>query len=738
MAKIGSGFKKRVYAALALLLAGFFVADICNLFYLQVIKSDELKSKAESQQLSDTLISAGRGTIYDSDMNILAESATAWLVYINPSKVEDADMAAIIVNGLSEALGVTQEKVQKAVDQNNYSYVKIKGELTYAEKEAVSTLIDDNKLYGIVSIDPDTKRYYPYSNFASTVIGFTGADDDGRDGLELTYDTTLTGTPGRVITAKNAQSGAMPNNYETTYDAQKGESPVLTINSVIQYTLEKGLEQAVADNSATGAYGIVMDVNTGAVLAMSTKPDYDLNDPYTIYDANTLADINAITEPEAKSTAYSNALFSQWRNNAISDTYEPGSVFKLFTLSAALETGTITPSFTYTCTGSINVAGNRISCHYHNGHGTQTVEKGLMNSCNPFFITVGQKLGSENFYKYFEAFGFTEKTGIDLPGEASPAANVTYYTGDRLGISELSSCAFGQTFQISAIQMITGVCAIANGGKLMTPFLVKNLIDGDGNIVYTNNGVMRRQVISETTSQTVIGMMENVVKSGTGKNAYIPGYRVCGKTGTSEKLTKDNEYIASFVGFAPADDPKIAVLIVIDEPHGAQHGGGAIAAPVAGEVLEQALKYLNVEPVYSDAELAKLSATSPQVTGSSVTSAKGILANQGFTARVVGSGTTVVSQSPLGGQTMPKNGVVVLYTDDDTHSKSATVPVLTGLSISEANKRAINSGFNIKISGSSLDGEVLSYRQSIEAGVQAELGSVITVYFKTDTGVSDF
>lgn len=737
LARISNRLRVRAIGAVALFLILGFSVDIGRLFWLQVVNGETYKAKAQEQQLSDTVINAQRGTIYDSNQNVLAQSASAWLVYINPSKIKDDAQGELIAKGLSEILGVNIDKIKRSISHKNYGYEKIKGQLEYNTKEAVNNFINENDLFGIVNIDPDTKRYYPYANFASTVIGFTGSEDSGRSGIELKYDEELTGVAGRVITAKNAQSGTMPNEFETTYDAHQGTSLVLTIDSVIQYALEKGLEQAVIDNKATSAYGIVMDVKTGAILGMSTKPDYDLNMPNTITDEELLKIINAIKGEEEKAAQYNNALFSLWRNKAISDTYEPGSVFKVITLSAALDSGAVTPKFTYTCRGSIRVAGNTIRCHRSGGHGTQNLETGLVNSCNPFFVTVGQTTGSKEFYKHFEAFGFTEKSGIDLPAEASPVANVTYYTGDRLGISELSSCAFGQTFQVSAIQMLTAVSAIANGGHLMTPYLVKSMIDKDGNIVYNTSPHEKRQAISETTSKTVISMMEEVVKRGTGKNAYIAGYRVAGKTGTSEKLTKDNEYIASFIGFAPANDPKISVLIVIDEPQVYNHGGGAIAAPVANEVLEQSLRYMNIEPVYTNEELAKLSATAPDVAGLTVEQAKRILQNQGFGARVVGNGEKVLVQNPLGGNSLPKNGVIILYTEKGA-STTGVVPDLTGLSISQANKKAVNAGFNIRISGSSLDEEVKSYRQNIAPSTKAELGTIITVYFKTNVGVQDF
>ncbi len=737
MARTTRKLKNRALIAVAILLILGFGTDIVRLFYIQVIKGEEYKTEAEVQQLSDTEIAADRGVIYDCNYNVLAESASAWLIYVNPSKIESDSQRKLISTTLARILKLDEARVYQKISNSEYSYVKIQGKVEYTEKTLVSDFIDENELRGIVNIDPDTKRYYPYSNFASTVLGFTGSEDSGRAGLELEYNDSLTGVAGRVITAKNALDDAMSSNFETTYDAKQGTSLVLTLDKTIQHYLEKGLSQAVADNDAASAYGIVMEVETGAILAMATLPDYDLNVPTVITDKEILKELDKIKDEEKYDLAYNAEIYKMWRNKAVSDTYEPGSVFKVFVAAAALEEGLVTPNYCFNCSGSIKVADNVLHCHKDGGHGNQTLPEGLMNSCNPFFVTLGQKLGSKKFYEYFEAFGFTDETKVDLPAEATPVKDVTYHSLENMGISQVSSSSFGQTFQVSAIQMITGVSAIANGGNLMQPYIVKSMLDEDGNTVYEAEPTVKRSVVSESTSKTVLSMMEKVVSEGTGKNAYVPGYRVAGKTGTSEKLTVEGEYIASFVGCAPADDPKIAVLIVIDEPQGYVHGGGAIAAPVAGRVIEETLKYLNIDPVYSAKELSQLNGITPDVNSMSVDKAKATLQNKGFKARVVGDGKTVLSQYPLKGQNISLDGVVILYTEKETSNSTSTVPDLRGLSISSANERAVNAGFNIKISGASLDSEVVSYRQSIDAGTQAELGATITVYFKTNKGVED-
>lgn len=731
---------KRMATRAALAMAGLslaFLYGIGALIYAGLINGEENRLKAERNQLSDTQIAAERGTIYDSNMNVLAKSASAWLVYINPSQIKDDTQKELVVNGLSQILGVDADSVRTKAEKTKTGYQKIAGEVETDVKEALEAYIDensDNKLSAIIGIDPDTKRYYPYSSFASTIIGFTNSDDQGVGGIEMQYDDDLTGVSGRIITAKNAQQGSMSSDYETTYDAKPGESLVLTIDEVIQYYLEQGLEQALVDTGAKYAYGIVMDTDTGAILGMTSKPDFDLNNPRKISNAALSETIAAITDDTQRARETTNALYAQWRNRTISDTYEPGSVFKTVVVSAALEEGVVDLNTTYTCTGGIQVADNYQRCWKPGGHGHETLTQGLMNSCNPFFITIGQALGEERFYKYFEAFGFTEKTGIDLPAEAKPVAGKTYHALESMGISELSSSSFGQTFQVSPIQMITAVNTIANGGKLMQPYVVDSKLDSDGNVVYKTTPTVKRQVISEKTASTVADMMEQVVSIGTGKNAYVAGYHVAGKTGTSEKIGIEGAYIASFAGFAPADNPEISILIAIDEPTG-EHGGGAVAAPIAGMLLEKIMTYLNVEPQYEDDELSNISSVAPSLVGKSVGDAKVSAAK--FTVKVVGSGTKVISQTPAAGQQMRTGGVIVVYTEENAAKQTATVPNLCNMSMSQANSAAVNVGFNIRLSGTTNSGEVLSYKQSVNAGEEAEIGSVITVYFKSNVDVQD-
>lgn len=718
----------------------FLLALIGNLFWLQIIKGEEYRLKAEKNQLSDTVVNANRGTIYDSNMKVLAQSASAWLVYINPSKISTDEQKTLLVDGFVEIFDLDRETVEKKVNRKSSGYEKIIGQIDNEQKDKLREYISAHKkqkLGTIVGIDPDTKRYYPLGSFASTVLGFTGSEDAGRSGLELKYNDVLTGKAGRIITAKNAMAGEMPNDYETTYDAEQGKSLVLTIDEVIQYYLEQQLSQAIDETQAKYAYGIVMDVKTGAILGMSTMPDYDLNSPYTIYSNSVLEEISKMEDKTAQAQAESNALFAQWRNRVVSDSYEPGSVFKLFVAAAGLEEGAITRDSTYTCTGSIKVANYFQHCFNHKAHGTQTIAEALPNSCNTYFITLGQKLGKETFSKYFEAFGFTEKTGVDLPSEAAPVAGKTYYPVEKMGIAELSSASFGQTFQATPIQMLTAVASLGNGGKLMTPYIVDKILDEEGNIVSETEPKVKRQVISEKTSDLMCELMEQVVVWGTAKNAYVAGYHIAGKTGTSEKIGANaaDQSIASFAGFAPANDPQIAVLIAVDEPQYYATGGSG-AAPVAGRIFENILAYLNVDPQYSDEEMAKAVVTAPNLVGGDSATVRSKAS--GFTVKIVGEGKTVISQMPSANQSMPKGGIIVVYTEENAAKQTGTVPVLTGLTMSEANRIAVNAGYNIKIAGTTQgSGQVLSYKQSVAPDTKAETGTIITVYFKSSENISD-
>ncbi len=730
--------KNRAFIALLLTCILGFGAGAYGLVNVGIVNGEKYKLKAEKQQLSDTTVNADRGTIYDANMNVIAKSADVWKIWINPSKIPDDATRENVAAGLSDILELDYDSVYEKCCKEKRAYVVIKSQVEYDAKTKVVKFYKENKGYNqFIGIEDDVKRYYPYGSFASSILGFTGSDGVGRSGLEYYYNNTLTGTAGRVITAKNARQVAIASDFKTSYEAEKGLNLQLTIDEVMQYYLESAVSAAVERHSATNGYGIIMDVKTGAILAMTTQPDFDCNDPYTILNQRTLTALEEIEDEDAKSDAIVKARYSQWRNRTICDSYEPGSVFKCFVAAAGLEEGVVTPTDSFYCSGKIQIADREYRCAKRTGHASETFSDAFMNSCNPVFIQIGQRLGASRYFKYFEAFGFTEPTGIDLPAESSPVANVTYYTANKLTKVSLASCSFGQTFQVSPIQVVTAVNSIANGGKLMQPYIVASMLDDNGNKVVETQPSVKRQVVSEKTASQVAAMMERVVTEGGGKNAYVAGYRVAGKTGTSQKLTHDGFYIASFCGFAPANDPEITVLIVIDEPRSGATHGGTVAAPVVAEVISQCMEYLNVEPQFTDEELAKLDVKAPKYVGAAVTNAKEELEAQGFTVKVMGKGETVLAQSPSAGQIIPKNGVIALYTESKNTSSKTTVPDLTGLTVAEANRKAIAAGINITISGYNKGNDARSYKQTIVPGTEVSVGSIVTVSFQTEAASTE-
>lgn len=723
---------------MAVVIIFLMTTTVARVFYLTIVRGEELSEKAETQQLKDTEITAMRGTIYDSNGNVLAQSASVWNVFIDPLNIKDKQRD-LIVDEFANLFGYDADEKKEFYDrtthQNHYELVEKKVENNIKEK--LSKFVSKNELGGCIGTEQTTKRYYPYGTLASSVIGFTGADDQGLSGIEAYYDEQLTGTNGRIITAKDAKSNNIANDYETSIAATDGDSIVLTINQTIQYYLEKGLRETMNEYQAKGAYGVVMNCNTGAVLAMSSLPDYDCNEPYKLTYSKDKKAIKKLSDKTAKQEAESAAVQNQWRNFTVSDTYVPGSVFKTFVASAALEENVVNLNTTYNCTGSIQVDKYKMKCHYHPGHGTQTLTQGLENSCNPFFITIGQKLGVHNYFKYFDAFGFTQKTNIDLPGEASPQ----YYKEDQYGIVELSSASFGQTNSLTPIQVCTGLCAIANGGKLLQPYLVSSIADANGKTVKKTQTKEIRQVISADTSEKVRKMMKSVVDNGTGKNGYVAGYSVGGKTGTSTKLgeSKNGEgdkYIVSFGAIAPSDDPEIAMLIIVDEPN-QDLGGGALCAPIAAQVTQEAMNVLGIEPKYNDSEMKDLSKQTPNVVGKSLDEAKKTLEENNLNFVVVGDDSTVTRQCPSGADTIPNGGTVYLYTDD-SEKQTVIVPNFNGLTVNEAKDLASSSNLNIQIAGNSMSsGTVVAYRQSEETQANVEKGTVVTVTFKNTQSVLD-
>lgn len=734
-AKPNNMLQKRANLVLLLLVGLGFGILIIRLYFLQIVQGDMWKEKAAGQQLYSTPISAQRGNIYDRNMKVLAGSATVFTVFISPAEMKP-EQREMIAARLSDMLGVDYNDIITKSQRIDRYHEVIKTKVKKDKADEINRWVVEDKIKGVY-MSEDTMRYYPYDNLASTVLGFTGSENKGAYGLESYYDKVLAGTAGMVVSARNAKGTAMDISYQEMYAAQDGNSLVLTIDETIQHFLEKHLENAVLEHDVQNrAVGIVMNVKTGEILGMSTKPDFNPNQYNVIYDPKTQAKLEEIRQTEGEEaylSALGEAQFTQWRNKAISDPYEPGSVFKLITAAAALETGTVTPSTSFHCPGYHIVAGNRIACWKRGGHGALDFAGAVKGSCNPAFIMTGQALGGEKFIEYLDMFGLYNTTGVDMPGEADSLMHPRKTILDP-NMASLSSASFGQTFKVTPLQLMTAVNATINGGYLMQPYVVKQVVDADGNVVSNTEPIVKRQVISNETSATVAELAEKVVGEvgGSGIRAAVPGYRIGGKTGTSQKLDSNTDnIILSFYGFAPADDPEIAVLVMLDEPQRNNQYGSVIAAPVVGNILADVLPYLGFEPHYTEDELSSADIATPYLLNYGVQEAQTILIQKGLQYRVIGSGTTVVGQVPGAAMPIPGGGTVVLYTDSETERKSATVPYVLGLSGQQANKTIINAGFNIKIEGESIEHEgCVAVSQTPEAGEPLEIGSVITVTFE--------
>ncbi len=706
------------FAALLFVLGG-------RLVFLQVFRGGELQKSAIEQQTRDSLVASQRGAIYDRNYKKLAQSSTAHTVTANPSEIHNAKKD---INEMAAKLSVVLE--MDAADivtllEKKTNHVTIK----YRVEDDMANAVRELGLTGIY-LNEDAKRYYPYGTFASHILGFVGVDNQGLGGIEMVYDDQLTGVPGRVIALKNALETDMPFKEEKHIDPENGTNVVLTIDEVIQHFAEKHLEAAYHEEKVqAGASAIVTDVQTGEILAMVTKPDFDLNAPFTL-SSEQIEAIKAIPDKDERAKAENNALQKLWRNKAVVDSYEPGSCFKIFTGCMALEEGLITPESPFFCSGSKKVENRTIGCSHRDGHGAQTFADAVKNSCNPAFIEVGLLVGKEKFKEYYKAFGFMDATGFDLPGEARGV----FYSDQNYNTVELATASFGQGPVVTPLQMITAVGAVANGGKLMKPFLVKELLDSEGNVVKKTEPTVVRQVISQKTSEQMCAMLEYTVSDGTGQNAYIKGYRVAGKTGTSEKIPRGNgKYISSFIAFAPANDPKVACLVVLDEPSNGQYYGGAIAAPVVGKILEDTLRYMGVEPQYTEEEKEHLEVHVPDVKGLSTENAIKNLKNEGLTYRIVGNGSTVKNQTPKTGSMLALNSVVILYTEDNV-SKKVIVPDVTNLSMSAAQARLAEHRLNMTVTGAGATGNssnlTVANSQSPAAGTEIEEGSAVEVEFR--------
>ena len=729
----------RSFVLMILMGVVMFVLLFFRLFDLQITRHEELQGKAVNQQTRRTVVTANRGTIYDAGGNILAISSSAETIILSPLEIDNAvndteDPVSwtkeSLAAGLAEILGKDASAIRKRMDnvKSQYEVIQLRADEDTAAK--VRSYVDENKIAG-VHLVADTKRYYPYGSLAAQVIGFVGDENTGLYGLEAYYEKELEGQSGLVISSKDQAENDMLYTYEQYFAAKNGSDLTLTLDTTIQYYLEKGIESMVDKfSAANGASGIVMDAKTGGILAMASYPNYDLNDFLTVSDQTLQERI------ERGESTVADMQLLQWRNKALNDTYEPGSTFKILTLSAALEEGVVDKTTTVNCSGSVNISGYTIHCSNKNGHGLQTLVQSVGNSCNPAFINYGLRIGSEKFYEYMRSFGLMNTTGIDLGGEA-----VGVFAADSSFTQlDLACYAFGQNFTVTPLALIAAQAACVNGGYLHTPYLVERIADSDGNVTYRHDDTPVRQVISEQTSATVRECLEYVVASGTGKNGQVAGYRIGGKTGTADK-GQTGDVVVSFLCFAPADDPQVIMLITMDTPSratGTYVSGGNMVAPTASTVMAEILPYLGVEPSYSAEELLGMDTTVPNVIGMSVEEAKAKLKDRALSYKIVGDGETITDQTPAGGAIIPGKSSVILYVGEEKSTDKCVVPHLIGKTPSEANTTATAAGLLIRFSGTtgSESSSVRVLSQSIDEGTEVEAGTVITVQLG-DTSVTD-
>ena len=729
----------RTFVLMLIMGIGMFFLLFFKLYNLQITRHEELQAKAVSQQTRSSVVTASRGAIYDASGNILAISSTAETIFLSPKEINDALndeenpvawTKEVLAAALAKILDVSEEGILKKMARTDSMYEVLKFRVEEDIADQVRQYINDNKVKGVY-LTTDAKRYYPYGDLAAQVIGFVGVDYTGLFGLEAEYDKELQGRSGLVVTAKANQQNDLLYEYSQYFDPENGDELQVTLEATVQYYLEKGMKDMCdAYSPANGTTGIVLDVRNGGILAMASFPNYDLNDYATVTDKTLLEQM------ERGELDEEGAQQKQWRNKALNDTYEPGSTFKILTLSAALEEGLIDKTTSVNCSGSVNISGHTIHCSNKAGHGLQNLEQTVGNSCNPAFISYGLKLGTEKFYQYMRSFGIMSATGVDLGGEATGvfAADANFTQLD------LACYAFGQNFTVTPLALIAAQAACVNGGYLYTPHFAQQITDSDGNVIWQHDDTPVRQVISEETSATVRECLEYVVASGTGKNGQVAGYRIGGKTGTADK-GQSGDVVVSFLCFAPADDPQIMMLITMDTPSrstGTYVSGGNMVAPYSSAIMAEILPYLGIEPSYSAEELMGVDTTVPNVIGMSVEEAKDRLKERGFACKVEGDGETITDQTPVGGAIIPGKSTVVLYAGAEKPDKMCTVPSLVGRTAAEANTAATNAGLLIRFTGttSSESNTVLVFSQELEAGTEVPAGTVITVRLG-DTTVRD-
>lgn len=754
-----------------------FIPLIATLYKLMIVEHDHYEALAINNQTRSTRLTAARGEIYDRNMNILAASTTVETVFIDPNEIakemekpENSGLLDTIANGLSNILGVEPDFVRMQAADTKYRYKAIERKISEELADEVRTFINDNKIKGVY-LETDAKRYYPYSSLGAQLLGFVSDDNIGTEGLEAYYNSYLEGVAGKVVTTKGNYGSEMPYTFEKYYDATNGDSLVLTIDTTVQSYLEKNLQAAIDRYEIqNGAFGIVMDVNSGAIVAMATLGSFDPNDHRAIYDEvlnerleqqyQQLLRLQKGTEEfEKAKTEYNQAVaaarLKQWRNRCVSDGYEPGSTFKVISLAEALDCGAATVNDTYYCSGAEKIADREqvVHCWKAAGHGAETTAQALGNSCNIAFGHIGVQLGGTRFYEYAQDFGITERTGIDLPGEAWGY----FFDFETLtkGYASVISGAFGQTFRVTPIQQARAIAAVVNGGYVLEPYIVSQVLDADGNVVKENGRTVLRQAISESTSATMCDMMEKVVTEGTAKGAHTPGYRVGGKTGTSEKTDTFDENgkmvedkIVSFVGVAPINDPQYVVLVALDTPkyqedntkytpNGYYISGGLMAAPTVRDIFLDILPYLGVEPDYASGEIRGVNVKMPELTGMTQEEAAAALKSKSLTYRTLGTGAIVTDQIPAAGAELPGDSEVILYFDYEKSTEQVEVPDFVGYAVADVNWLANNAGVYVQAKGTDRTSYATVTYQSVEPGTKVDRGTTITVEFTDHSSLED-
>ncbi len=737
-------------------LSVLFILLTVRIFFIQTFKYGEYKQKVLDQVTQETSVTADRGNIYDTNGIIIATNITTYRLFVDPAAImrqsgeDKVDYADIIAKGVSaiDTLSLTYEDVMKQTSYTKYRDRTLARHISEEQADAVrvfiaSSGIDDKAL---LHLQATSKRYYPYDTLAAHVLGFTGADGIGLYGLEYTYNDILKGTDGKYIGAKDSFGNEMVYDYESYVPAIDGYNITTTIDVYIQAELEAQLEQAYIESGGKNrACGIVTDVDTGAVLAMAVYPPYDLNSPSTLNEESLrkLESAGLQKGSDEYNALYQQLLLEMWNNKAITELYMPGSTFKVITAAMAYEENIVRESETFNCPGYYIVNGQRIKCHYHKGHGDLTFARGLQQSCNPILMQMGLRLGVDNYYEYFSSFGYFEKTGIDASGEEYTKEGVTFWDSDTFRSADiyLATASFGQNFKISPISHIMAVGAVANGGKLVTPHFIKEVTDADGNVIYSHETEIKRQVISKDTAETVSQILEQgVATDGGSKAAYVAGYRIAAKTGTSEKKdvfdTEYTPYVCSTVAYAPAEAPEIAVLFMVDEPTEGILYASVIAAPYVADFMEEVLPYVGVEAVYSEEEIKNKAISAPALVWARTATAVELAEMIGFEVEVIGDGDKVKAQSPATGTLVePGSAKIILYTTDEAvqEKKTVKIPDLSGMTAVAANGTLTNLGLNIKISGTNnyMSGKgAVVVEQSPLAGETVDVGSVVNVIFR--------